>query len=150
MKSCSLILGLALLLGASGSALAGGKAAKDRLNIPPGKQLKHEMSLTPAQRRELERVRRESLSESRKLQKQINQLRTELDGLYQEYSLNLDRVKAVHQSINAAQAQLLESHLKAQKRVRSILNSQEFASLQESLRTADAPTTHPPAPASNR
>lgn len=127
----------ALALACAAPGWAGPKNA-DRLNIPPGKALKRVMTLTPKQRQDLERLKRDSNAESRALRSKISQARNELDALYRDYALNADRVRSLHQAINQAQAQLLDSHLAAQKRVREILSAEQFLALQDSLRDGEA------------
>jgi Spy/CpxP family protein refolding chaperone len=89
-----------------------------------------ELRLTPEQQQQLARLEAESRAESGRWMAQIGRLRRQLDAQYRGYAVDANRVRALHNEINQAQARLLETNLSTQLRLRAILSAEQFAALQ--------------------
>jgi Spy/CpxP family protein refolding chaperone len=123
----TLILGALMALGAPVLAQGGfGTTPTAAPQIAPRRRPMDELGLSPAQRRQLNQMRRTSHAEQSRLGTQIRALRRELADLYRIYPLDGARAATLVEQISQMEAQRLRLQLQIQVELRRILTSQQF------------------------
>jgi Spy/CpxP family protein refolding chaperone len=124
----TLILAALITLGAPVLAQGGfGPASTAPPPIAPRRRTMDELGLSPAQRRQLNQMRRTSHAEQSRLGTQIRALRRELADLYRAYPLDATRASSLVEQISQMESQRLRLQLQIQVELRRILTPQQFA-----------------------
>jgi Spy/CpxP family protein refolding chaperone len=103
-----------------------------------------ELGLTPAQRRQLNVMRRTTHAEQSRLGTQVRALRRELADLYRIYPLDEARAMALVEQISQMEAQRLRLQLQSQIELRRILTPQQFLRFTQITESGPRPNPTPP------
>jgi len=102
--------------------------------LPGGRTLRRsELRLTQEQKDALGRLEKESDRESDRAKDGLKRLRRDLEHCYRQHTLDTKKIEGIHSAINEAQSRLLLIRFSTQQKLRTILNAEQFATLQRLL-----------------
>jgi Spy/CpxP family protein refolding chaperone len=128
--ACALLLATAGVYAETDGGAYGHKREGGRMEAK-FKEMEKELGLSADQAKKLEEHRKAHREDGRKLMEQMKQKRMELNAELEKPSVNMDRVKVIHNELKDIQNKMADERLDGIVAVRKILTPEQFKKFHE-------------------